>query len=392
MCTTTDSGRLGSKASFVIRSTSERFSSKLCEPDSDLFHFRMKLVVGTMTILPAYVLNAYLPGSSGISQTPRSPCSTSSPWPYVSPERSAPVSPVYDTTTPTVPDLDDRLRHVFDRGEEPVEVVGAFDEDLQLAAATATGGQKPLGILEVVVIGGGVRRVVPDGRRDDLAGVERGPVVDRHDAEDVVMAGQHDRLEAVAVGDQVRHPVEQRAVAVLEGEPVHVALGDHHELGEVDRVRAFAQDPPLRAALAALREEGGHVAVVGTGREAAERLGGRQRLAVTGEDVADLALRDRHQRDAVDPVLERSKEVEPTAQDVRLETGLTAQCDQPVGHRAARAPQLLDDAHAMVGDVSDRSRRPHHEQGGEGNADSHKRGRDKRNNLLDRRHTTRSLA
>ncbi len=72
-------------------------------PVSLAFHFRMKFVVGTMTIFPAYVLNAYLPGRRGIAHTPRSPCSTSSPWPYASPDRSVPVSPVYDTTTPTVP-------------------------------------------------------------------------------------------------------------------------------------------------------------------------------------------------------------------------------------------------------------------------------------------------
>jgi hypothetical protein len=63
----------------VINDTSERFSSYLCEPDSDLFHFRMKFVVGTTATLPAYVLKAYLPGSSGSLQTPRVCLLTSSP-------------------------------------------------------------------------------------------------------------------------------------------------------------------------------------------------------------------------------------------------------------------------------------------------------------------------
>src|SRR5689334_18218777 len=103
MCTTTDSGSDGSNASFVISATSDRFSSYLCEPVSPFVHLRMKFVVGTMMTLPAYVLNAYLPGSSGSLQTPRVPLSTSSPCLYSAPDRSVPTSPVYETTTPTLP-------------------------------------------------------------------------------------------------------------------------------------------------------------------------------------------------------------------------------------------------------------------------------------------------
>src|SRR6266550_6187541 len=103
MWTTTDKGSDGSNASFVINDTSERFSSNLCEPDSDLFHLRMKFVVGTTITLPAYVLKAYFPGSSGSLQTPRVCFLTSSPCLYWSPVRSTPASPVYETTTPTFP-------------------------------------------------------------------------------------------------------------------------------------------------------------------------------------------------------------------------------------------------------------------------------------------------
>jgi hypothetical protein len=53
MWTTTESGRIGSKASFVMSNTSERCSSKPWPPTSPFTHFRMKLVVGTMAILPA---------------------------------------------------------------------------------------------------------------------------------------------------------------------------------------------------------------------------------------------------------------------------------------------------------------------------------------------------
>src|SRR5262245_45531722 len=103
MWTTTESGSDGSKASLVISDTSDRFSSYLCAPDSVLFHFRMKFVVGTTSTLPAYVLKAYFPGSNGSFQTPRVSFLTSSPCLYCSPVRSTPSSPVYDTTTPTLP-------------------------------------------------------------------------------------------------------------------------------------------------------------------------------------------------------------------------------------------------------------------------------------------------
>src|SRR5215212_8262281 len=100
---TTDKGSDGSKASFVINETSERFSSSRCAPTSPFVHFKIILVVGTVSTLPAYVLKAYLPGSSGVFQTPRLPWLTISPCLYSSPDRSALISPVYDTTTPTVP-------------------------------------------------------------------------------------------------------------------------------------------------------------------------------------------------------------------------------------------------------------------------------------------------
>src|SRR3954463_14989072 len=103
MCTTTDSGSDGSKAALVISVTSERFSSRRCEPASPRIHLRMTLVVGTDTIAPAKRLNAYFPGSIGSDHTPRCPGATISPCEYAVPDRSAPLPPTYDTTTPTVP-------------------------------------------------------------------------------------------------------------------------------------------------------------------------------------------------------------------------------------------------------------------------------------------------
>src|SRR5471032_1960736 len=102
MCTTTDSGSSGSNASLVISVISRRFESKF-EPVTPVCHISTKLVVGTSSILPAYVLNAYFPGINGSRQTPLQPVSTSSPCEYSAPDTSSPLRPVYDTTTPTKP-------------------------------------------------------------------------------------------------------------------------------------------------------------------------------------------------------------------------------------------------------------------------------------------------
>ena len=77
---------------------------------------------------------------------------------------------------------------VSHRREEPVDVIGALDEDLQLPAALPAGGQEALGVLEVVVVGRPHVRVVAHDRRDDLALSERRPVVHRDDADEVVAA------------------------------------------------------------------------------------------------------------------------------------------------------------------------------------------------------------
>jgi hypothetical protein len=123
---------------------------------------------------------------------------------------------------------------------------------------------------------------------------------------------------------------------------------------EVDRVRALAEDLPLRAALAAAREEAAHVLEVAGARVLGERLIRTQRPPVAREDVADLALRDRHQRNAVDAVHERDEQVPAAAQDLRLEAGFAVQRDQARLDGSARAEPLLHDPDARVRDEADR--------------------------------------
>ena len=146
-------------------------------------------------------------------------------------------------------------------------------------------------------------------------------------------------------------------------EAVDHVLGEHDEEREVDRVDAFAEDGPLPAALAGDRllvgtdlladEEAAGVLEVVAGNDAAQGLAGRQRLAVAGVDVADLALRHGHQRHLVDPVLPAPEaEVQAAAEHLGLEARLAVQGDDPaLGDRTLDRPQLLDDADPVVGDV-----------------------------------------
>ena len=84
----------------------------------------------------------------------------------------------------------------------------------------------------------------------------------------------------------------------------------------------------------------------------AERLAGRQRLAVAGIDVGDLALRHGHQPDLVDAELPPPQaEVDAAAEQVDLVAGLAVQGDDPAfGHRPLGRPEVLDDADLVIGD------------------------------------------
>ena len=79
---------------------------------------------------------------------------------------------------------------------------------------------------------------------------------------------------------------------------------------------------------------------------------GRKVLAVAREDVTDLSLRDRHERHPVDSILERREQVESAAKDVGLKPSLAVERQEPVLHRALGRDELLDDADACVGNVT----------------------------------------
>ena len=201
-----------------------------------------------------------------------------------------------------------------------------------------------------------------------LLGIERVGRLDR--------AADHHRAEAVELGQLVL-PADQRLELLLVApvsQAVDVVLGDHTNSARLMAYTPSRRIGPLAAALAARRllvgadrsptRNAAGVLEVVAGDDAAQRLARRQRLAVAGVDVADLALRNRHQRHLMDAVLPAPEaEMQAAAQQLGLEAGLAVQGDDAAfGHRALARPQLLDDADAVVGDVPQAHRFPQQQQ------------------------------
>ena len=197
-----------------------------------------------------------------------------------------------------------------------------------------------------------VRVVAHDGR-DELALVERRAVVHRDDADHVLRAPDDDGLEAAPFADGHGHAGERHLFVGVEGEVEDLSLGHDDELCLVDGVRTLAQDHALRAALTALREEDRHILELLRLDVGGERLRRRERRAVAREHVADLALRDRHERQRVDPILERHEVVKTAAQHVGLKACLAMERDEPRLDGPLEAPSLLDDPDAITRHVTD---------------------------------------
>ena len=174
-----------------------------------------------------------------------------------------------------------------------------------------------------------------------------------HHADLIVLALDHDRLEAAALSDQLRHVGEDLHLRSLEGQGVDSGGGEHHELREIHGVGAFAKDLALRSALAARAKEGSRVTEIDRSRGAPQGLGRRQGHSVPREDVTDLALGNGDQRNRVHAVLQRHHEVHATAQHTGLIARLPSARDQACGNRPAPAPKFLRHTHAPVRDVAD---------------------------------------
>jgi hypothetical protein len=142
-------------------------------------------------------------------------------------------------------------------------------------------------------------------------------------------------------------------VSPRERQVVDALLRDHHELGQIDRVGALAQQGALGPLLAALLQEHADALHRRERHGLAQRLAGRERRAAAREQVADAPLRDRHQRYAMHRIGERPQVVQTAAQELRLKAGLARERDHAVLQRAARADALLHDAHLVGRNVAD---------------------------------------
>src|SRR5262249_60358715 len=134
--------------------------------------------------------------------------------------------------------------------------------------------QESIVVLEPVLIRVRLRRIVADGGRDDLPRWQRGTVVDGHDPDEIIRALEHHRIEAVALLNDLRHPLEDLRIRFLQRQEIDPIGGDHDELRQVDGVGALPEDLALRPALPAGPEESGGVLKFAGRRVGGESLGG----------------------------------------------------------------------------------------------------------------------
>ena len=207
-----------------------------------------------------------------------------------------------------IADRNHRFRHGLHRREQPVDVPGALDDDLQLPAAIAAGAEEFLGLLEIVVKGFAVAQVGPDLGRDDFAGRQRRTVMHGDDPDQILVGREHQGRKAPSLGDRELHAVEHVALAFTQRMAVHALVGDDGELGRVDRIGALAQDLALRPLLAAAKQKPSRVLEVRLvlGVVGAEHLRRAKRRAVAREHIGDLALPDGDEIGFVDPVHEKT--------------------------------------------------------------------------------------
>jgi hypothetical protein len=69
--------------------------------------------------------------------------------------------------------------------------------------------------------------------------ISPGASEDRHghdDADHVLIGGQDDRDEAVAIGDRLLHAVENSLFLLTQGMAIHPLVGDDRKLRGVDRI------------------------------------------------------------------------------------------------------------------------------------------------------------
>ncbi|MPM51625.1 hypothetical protein SDC9_98375 [bioreactor metagenome] len=150
--------------------------------------------------------------------------------------------------------VDQRFLNQFHRCEKPVDEVRAFDENLILSAAESARLEELLRVLEVIVVGFRIFRIVADRGSNDVLPVEGQSVVNGHDADFVVAALDDDRPESSPLPELLGHTRDRSFFgSCAHRQIVNLCFGDNNELREVERICTFTDDAPLGALLASVQ-------------------------------------------------------------------------------------------------------------------------------------------
>src|SRR5215212_6590986 len=145
--------------------------------------------------------------------------------------------------------------------------------------------------------------IVANNWGNDLALPKGRPVVDGGDTDLVIGILDDDREKAIPFSDHGRHLLNDVHVLTAQGQRVDASVREDDELHEVDRIGTFAKDAALRSTLSAVLQETFHILEVAYAVIGCESLGRVEQITVTGEDIANLSLRNGHQRGGMDYIL-----------------------------------------------------------------------------------------
>src|SRR5205085_823950 len=93
-----------------------------------------------------------------------------------------------------------------------------------------------------------------------------------------------------------------------------------------------------------------------------QRLCRQKRLAITREDIANLALGNGYEWNAVNAVLKWNEQMPAAAQHIGLKASLTLERDKAGLHRPTTAHELLHNPNAVVRNVAQKPRDKNEQQ------------------------------
>ena len=131
--------------------------------------------------------------------------------------------------------------------------------------------------------------------------------MDGDNTDQVIRALDNHRLKTAALFDDLGHTFERRFLFAAQRQVEDTILGDHHKLGQIKRVGTLTQDLALWPLLPTTFQKRRHILEIIGCDIGGQRLCRLQRLTIAGKDIANLALRNGHQRHTVNAVLKRDK-------------------------------------------------------------------------------------